>query len=65
MSKDRDFPTMSIHEPQKIPVVYEEVKNHSRGNGIDRAFDLLFEEVLKTRWREFGKKPGKEAGIRD
>ena len=65
MSKDRDFPKMSTHGPHKIPVVYEEVKNYSKRNGMDRAFDILFGEVLNTSWREFGEKSGKDTGTRD
>lgn len=42
-------------------VTYEPVKGKEREMeiGLDRAFDLLFEEVLKTNWRDF--KQGKRA----
>ena len=42
-------------------VTYESVtgKDNEIGIGLDRAFDLLFEEVLKINWRNF--KEGKRA----
>ena len=48
-------------EPWNPAVTYEPVTGKEREMeiGLDRAFDLLFEAVLKTNWRDF--KPGKRA----
>jgi hypothetical protein len=49
--EDRQLPTVS----------YEPVKGEQKEAeaGLDRAFDLLFEEVLKTNWGDF--REGKRA----
>ncbi len=42
-------------QEDQVPVVtYESVKGQEKEaqDGLDRAFDLLFDDVLKTKWAE-------------
>ncbi len=52
---------MAKEETWNPAVTYQQVagKGMETEVGLDRAFDLLFEEVLKTNWRDF--KLGKRA----
>lgn len=61
MTRNRDSLEMVREETWNPAVTYEPVtgKEKEMEVGLDRAFDLLFEEVLKTNWGNF--KEGKRA----
>ncbi len=51
---------MSKENDQMPVVTYEPVRDKEREaqDGLDRAFDLLFDEVLKSNWAKYRKGRG-------